>query len=467
MNLRKAVSILSAIVLFLLVGCQQRGDNGAELLEKAAQSLNHNDLISSYQYTIQALDAIDQKSDSGTYLEAQTFLGVLYHTMGQQQEAFDIFRSLPTDSARGRRQRVFMLSLSCMAYYSATIEKNYPKAISYSKRIIDIDKNETDLDLLYSDMLNMAELYIMAGNTTEAVKLLNSVDTTAIIKAHHTSLTQLWLVRAKLSMLQKDYRQARFYADRLIDQTNSLWDINNSIDALDIIVKIDSLHGDINSYIYNRNRIDTLRNKVQGEQIKYKILLNEQQYKLENMRISLAKRRMLYNCGIAFLVIIAVLLAIISYIQYRRTKIQKRINEMERNNFDADIQRKRLENELLTLKMQQQKEELTKAYQDNVNMSIMLDETPDSNNYATRLDYLESVLKRQYGDFMKRLSRQYPRLSYNESLIIGLTRMGLSAKDIAASLGISQESLTKARYRLRKKIGVGSSEELDALIEKL
>lgn len=461
------MGMASAAMLIMLTGCRHSSISGAQLLEQGVQALNRNDLISSYQYTLQALDAIDQQSDSGTYLEAQTFLGILYHTMGQRQEAFDVFKALPTDSARGRRHRVFMLSLNCLAYYTATIEKDYSKALAYSHRIIQIDKGETDLNMLYSDRLNMAELYVMAGDTSKARAIVNSVDTAKIVSTALPCQTQLWLVKAKLLMMQKNYSQARIFANRLIDKSNSYWDINNSIDALDIIIKIDSLNGDINSYIHNRNRIDALRNQVQGEQIKYKLLLTEQQYKLENMRISLAKRRMLYNCGIVLLLIIAVSLALISYIQYRKNKMQKRINEMERNNFDADIQRKRLENELLTLKMQKQKEELTQAYQDNVSMSMMLEESPDSNSYATRLDYLESVLKRQYGDFMKRLSRRYPRLSYNESLIIGFTRMKLSSKDIATALGISQESLTKARYRLRKKIGVASAEELDNIIEAI
>lgn len=461
------VCIVLPLLLVFMAGCRRSDADSAALLERGVQSLNHNNMVEAYQSTVQAIEAAKESGDSGVCLEAKTFLGILYYTMGQDGEAYNTFRQLPLDSARGRRPRVFLLSISCMAYYAATIDHDYPTAISYCKRVIDGDRYSGDRGAEAVDMLNMAEIYLLKGDTTKAKEIIHSTDTTGIGSYQRNFNLQLQLNIARLSMLRHDYDTARRIATEMTKETNSYWDINSQITLLDIITHIDSMRSDTQSYIFYRNKEDSLRSKVQGEQMRYKLILTREQYRMENLKMEAAKRRTLYNGGIASLVVVVVLLGIISSMQYRKAKMQKSIIEMERNKFDADISHRRLENELLQLKMQQQKEELSQAYQDNVNMSVLLDETPDSTVYATRLEYLEAMLKRQHGDLIKRLSRRYPHLSYNETLIIGFTRMGLSPKDIAQTLGISQESLTKARYRLRKKLGLDSSKQLDTFISEL
>jgi len=42
--------------------------------------------------------------------------------------------------------------------------------------------------------------------------------------------------------------------------------------------------------------------------------------------------------------------------------------------------------------------------------------------------------------------------------------MNLSTKDIATILNISDDGVKKARYRLRKKLNLDTSESLDALV---
>lgn len=463
------IAYIITVVLLLTTGCESGNTEDSALLEKGVEALNNNNLLESYQYTQKAIDAMEEKGDSGKLLEAKAFLGVLYHTMGQGQEAYDTFKSLPLDNARGRRISIFQLCLSCMAYYTANIDRNYATALDYGQRVISLTERDKGNDnIAYTAKLNQAEIYMMAGDTAEARGMVNSIDTAAIVSNNMLCLSQLRAVQAQLFMQQHDYSQARACAKELIGKDKLFWDIDNTITALEIMTEVDSMRCDISNYIANRNMLDSLRNNVQGDEMKYKLLLTKEQYKMETMKMENSKRRAIYNCGIGLLFIIAISLSVVLVIQYRQRKILVRMNEMERCKFDEDIERKRLENELLQLKMKKKEEELSDVYKDNVSMSVLLVETPtDSKDYATQLEYLETLLKRKYGDFLKKLNRQYPRLSYNESLIMGFTRMGISQKDIATALGISQESLNKARYRLRKKIGLKDSNELDELIGSL
>ncbi len=51
--------------------------------------------------------------------------------------------------------------------------------------------------------------------------------------------------------------------------------------------------------------------------------------------------------------------------------------------------------------------------------------------------------------------------------LISLLKMNLSSGDIATILGISQDSLRVARYRLRKKLNLEQGENLSAFFQAL
>jgi len=66
--------------------------------------------------------------------------------------------------------------------------------------------------------------------------------------------------------------------------------------------------------------------------------------------------------------------------------------------------------------------------------------------------------------FIQSLTSNYPDLTKNDLRLAALLRMNLSTKDIATILNISDDGVKKARYRLRKKLNLDTSESLDALV---
>lgn len=66
--------------------------------------------------------------------------------------------------------------------------------------------------------------------------------------------------------------------------------------------------------------------------------------------------------------------------------------------------------------------------------------------------------------FYANLKAQYPTLTAGEKRIAALLKMTLSNKDIAHILNISDDGVKKARYRMRKKIGLSTEESLEELI---
>lgn len=72
-----------------------------------------------------------------------------------------------------------------------------------------------------------------------------------------------------------------------------------------------------------------------------------------------------------------------------------------------------------------------------------------------------------YPEFLTRLRARCQGLTPGDENLCMLIRIGQSTDDIALALGISRASVNSARYRIRKKMGLGKEESLDDLINSL
>ncbi len=70
--------------------------------------------------------------------------------------------------------------------------------------------------------------------------------------------------------------------------------------------------------------------------------------------------------------------------------------------------------------------------------------------------YFEKV----HTGFFETLKKQYPGLTKSELRLSALVKLNLTIKEIATILNISPDSVKTARYRLRKKLGMQTEENL-------
>lgn len=137
---------------------------------------------------------------------------------------------------------------------------------------------------------------------------------------------------------------------------------------------------------------------------------------------------------------------------------------MEKQRLDSAIEREKLEKELLQLKMNKRDEMLDKAYKDNVAMSLQL---VGQQGETDKLTSLEHSLKEMDKDFIKRVETLYPTLSRNDIRLMSFIKMGMASHEIITVLNITLESLHKSRYRLRKKLGLTSEQNLESFINTI
>ncbi len=90
--------------------------------------------------------------------------------------------------------------------------------------------------------------------------------------------------------------------------------------------------------------------------------------------------------------------------------------------------------------------------------------------HLVQQDYWEDFLSkfsRIDGQFIKQMQAKCDGISPAELRMAALIRFGISAKDAASLLNISEDGVKKSRYRLRKRLELGSDDNLDLYLQAL
>lgn len=157
----------------------------------------------------------------------------------------------------------------------------------------------------------------------------------------------------------------------------------------------------------------------------------------------------------------ALALCIILYITipfYIRKRQVKRINyRNNRKNLKFD-QLERAKNEL---KLTIQEEDIQKLKTD---INEYLHQITQSDSSIPDLVPFYSNFEKIYPNFSHSLKNISPDISANELKLCALLRLNLSSKEIGQLLNITHESVNKARYRLRKKLGLTPTDDIFTIL---
>ena len=84
----------------------------------------------------------------------------------------------------------------------------------------------------------------------------------------------------------------------------------------------------------------------------------------------------------------------------------------------------------------------------------------ENNSKMFSWEEFEVRFQQVYTSFYKTLNEKYPNLSQNEIRLCAFSKLNMTTKEIAAITYQSINSITVARYRLRKKLGISTDENL-------
>jgi DNA-binding CsgD family transcriptional regulator len=196
---------------------------------------------------------------------------------------------------------------------------------------------------------------------------------------------------------------------------------------------------------------------------------NAQMLKLANLQKDKLYMRWVFAIVLLAITILASL--IILQLLRRKYTIENRLTA-ERANAEIELNKKELAVTALQLMekdklLSEVKEGLLQLKKDTNNTSVdKINNTINIHSLKTWEEFELRFVQVNSG-FYKALSEQHPDLSRNELKLSALIKLNFSTKEMAHLLGVSTDGVNKARYRLRKKLGLQRDDNLSAYINGL
>lgn len=333
------------------------------------------------------------------------------------------------------------------------LEGETEQAEHHLRRAKALSEHIDDRDGLISSQIQFGKMLRLQGNNEEARQELEQ----ALVVADEKRLKKYQLLALReLKLLEKqsgNLEKALLYYDDYLNLKDSIYDTNKSkqIAALEFANELEDKDKEV-AMLQEKERLDSyikwglLSGVIALTVISLLIIHNQRQQSARNREL-MASREALAKSALE----------------------NSRLRENELQN-QLDFKNRELTAYALNFI---QKNDLLQELHEKVR-SIKMGTPADQKKSLAELESLirthssidrdwedfKMVFEEVHPDFHMKLMETHSELSANDLKICALTRLNLNIKETAGILNISPESVKTARYRLRKKLGLGPEEEL-------
>ena len=324
---------------------------------------------------------------------------------------------------------------------------------------------------------NLGTIYKERGDLSKAERYY--LEALEISLAHgEESLPGLLYRRlANVYREKKQYPKALDYAEKALEVSRKTGVRKKMITDYLVLSEITEDMGDKGRALQYFKQYHALNDSVFAEEkilamneleVKYQTEKKEQKIQLLNEK---AKRAALIQKGLyGALSGLVILLLVLAYAIRQRA----RRNRLEKEKLDAALAFKKRELSAFAMQLAQ-KNEMLKNIQDDISeIRLSADGSKelrkinrkinhnlsDDANWELFLQRFEAV----HQGYQNKVMEAYPTITSNDLRLMALMKMHLSSKEIASMLNLSNEGIKKARYRLRKKLGIETAESLDEFV---
>lgn len=407
--------------------------------------LSRNDNLS-LKYNRIALQLLRKKGGANSLARVYNNLSTVLGKMGNNHEAIDSLKKALTFLNEEHYFGKAKLN-SNIAYCYRNLGL-YDSALFYNRVSIKYKKLANDeIGLSYSlDAIGRA--YLGLGNLDSAESYVLRAREIAVRFKKMYKIKDITEHLVDVYAAKKDFEKAYLYMDTVMFYDDS---------------------------IYN----EEIRESAELYQRKYDLNKKEQEIaKLKSeQKISEAEQKSFWWM---FVSVLAVLLFITSYIfmlfkrkeqankmielDFQNSQKENERNKAELNHFAKDLMLKNKQLIHLSKQLEENKLELEKL---EAKKSERIDKLSDI-KILTKEDWtrFKNLFDKVYPHFFEKLNRSEYNFTKGEKRLMALTKLNMDTQELADTLGISAESVTKSRFRLKKKLNLTSG-DLDHFIHQL
>lgn len=414
--------------------------NGLAILHKKQENY---ELADSYSYkAIEIFEAINY--DFGISM-AKGNLAVSYKSQGLYDEAYQIYEE-NLIAYDGSKYKFGILSCYSNMAICSNLMGNYDRAIDEARTAVEMSKEMGIPEVEADAFIELAKSYLGKGVAKSALRFaLESLEISkGLVSLEKRREAHLTLSDVYANQDDFDLALDHFKSYKLIN--DSILNIDKSTLVLDLQEKYEASE--------RGKEINKLKAEAEIDEVKRDAII-----------------------VVLFVVILAAILIVNREIRRRKKAkalhaAELKLIEIERSRLKDELAFKKRELTALALQIAQ-KNEMIKEIKNEI---LMMDSENEVNynsinskfDFANQLDkswdQFTIAFREINATFFNKITEQYPDISKNELRLCALLKMKLSSKDIASILNISDEGIKKARYRLRKKMGMETSDNLEAHI---
>ena len=338
-------------------------------------------------------------------------------------------------------------------------EQNYLIALKYFTDYYNSCVKWNDKKRFPTLLQNMVDCYLHLNNYEAANKYLNESLKFANQNKDIQAIFFGYKYRAELAILKNDYKSAYENKEKYYTIKDSINSLELKSQQKELLIKYDSELKD--------GEIEILRLEKENEkQSKYIYLFSMVGFVLiAGMFLSLMilrhrKNKQLYNEQVKLSN--ANKLIADNEINHLRQKLefnQKELNDytqnlVQRNNLIDELENKLKEFSLLEEKLVLERD---KKIEELWRLKILTDE-----DWEKFRSYIENV----HPGLTSKIKHTYEDITVAELRLFLMQKLKMGTKEIASLLGISATSVTKTKYRLKKKLELKEEDSLDEFISK-
>ena len=323
--------------------------------------------------------------------------------------------------------------------------------------------------LLAQNNLNLGNVYEQKGDLGEAeAAFLKCLELSESSKLQYGVLLST-VNLGNLYRLKKDFVRSGEWLNRALVLSNSMGLVREKGLVLE---RLSWLARDTNNFeeAYAQSvKAAAIKDSLASESVKIEVQALQEKFeneKSENEVLSLKTKNQQANLGLLAAGVGILLLVTFSlFVLYRQKRLlaQKLLAESEREVLSKAIQVKDMELTAQALQLLQLKKRMEESIQDaEVFGEDRKERFPARESFDVLQQEFEHRITANNEDFYQKLLKAYPDLKPSELKLCSYLRLNLSTKELAEILNKSVRTIENSRFSIRKKMGLGSEDNLVA-----
>ena len=363
---------------------------------------------------------------------------------------------------------------------------NYDSALYYYNKALQLASEENDKKIgkIWQGIVsgNIAQIDFVQGNYTTALPLFmmdyqtsiefgvydeagNSIQWAAKTNLALGNKTEaLRQIRESFNLLKKWLNPANYRQNAYLTASQIFKALGDNDSAYYYSAKYNTLHDSLERVIY-QSSISISKLRLDNEKNRYSI---------QNMEREKKGQLETRDSIIVAIILLGAVAVLLINRQLQKTKVRAQLEQQEKRRIEEEMESAREQLEMFTKSIIEktnliEKLELQAENKLKNQEQQQLIEELGQQTILTDDDWLKfkHMFEKLYPDFFTKIISQVNNITQAEQRMAALTLLHLTTKQIAAVLGISPNSVIKAKQRMRQRFNLQSDQQVESFIVSL